>query len=564
MKIIMRRLSAMLLIFLMIISFVFISHGYELPHYTKDILYTESNWVISVDDETFYDDIKFPLRWKADETKKITLSTTLTYNPSSQDLPCAFVSFNHMYCKIFLDDKEVYNYTPSTTTIPAKAPGDVYAIAPLDDDCTGKELRIEIFPTLENGIIYTLNEISFGDFTTVLRSTFTHDLPRIILTITVSFCGFALLILSLFISSVHASKQLWHIGLFSVLFSIYSTTESLFFIYMVSNPYFMHLLNFFTFALLPIPLLCFYYERTGRNLHKLYYIFYLILIGNVILQAVLHFTGICDLSQSVTLTHALYTCTLILIPISIFFMKDIKQKRFLTIETIFLLTGAILDALGFYKLRIFMSNTAASQAAVLIVLFMEGFEMLRNMRNAQEENIKSKFYKELAYKDALTNLKNRVAFNKDIEEIKSGVYSFNTMMCMSVDVNGLKTINDSMGHASGDILIKKTADFLTKYFSSFSSIYRLGGDEFVLLLYDIDEDYLTTVLKNMTDEIDIYNENASVPVKFAFGYTKYDGENLEDCIRSADHNMYKHKSEMGSDEYTPRSIPNNIQTVMNH
>lgn len=551
-----KRLSIIFFIIVMIVSFVFLSRGYELPHYTNDELYKEQSWTLKMDGQLINKDAQIPMNWQADDITQITLSTTLTYKPNSNDLPCAFISLNHMYCQVFLDDKEIYSYTHSTTPHLTKTPGNIYAIVPLDNDCTGKELRIEIIPTMSTGLVYSLEDVSFGDFPTVIRQTFIHDLPRIILTVVILFCGCVLTIISLFMYTTKFSKQLWHIGIFAILFSIYNTSEGLFVIYMVSNPYFMHLINLFVFALLPIPLLCFYQERINHKLNKTYHIVLIMLIANVTVQPILHFFRLCDLRQMLPVTHLMYALTLILILFSIFSMKDKNRQHFLAIETITLAVGAIIDGLSFYfNFRIFSSNTTLLQVAVLIVLLMEGIYMLHGMKNAHEENLKNVFYKKLAYKDALTNLKNRVAFNDDINKITSGIHHFDKMICMSVDINGLKIVNDTMGHLSGDTLIKTTADFLQQYFSSFSSIYRTGGDEFFLFMYDIDESDLTAVLQKMDEEITAYNETAYIPVSFAFGYCKYDGKNIEDCLRIADSNMYKCKNEMRSDKYTSRSNP---------
>lgn len=53
----------------------------------------------------------------------------------------------------------------------------------------------------------------------------------------------------------------------------------------------------------------------------------------------------------------------------------------------------------------------------------------------------------------------------------------------SIDVNGLKVVNDEIGHAAGDELIKGAADCMTKAFASYGKVYRTGGDEFVSIFF---------------------------------------------------------------------------------
>ena len=186
---------------------------------------------------------------------------------------------------------------------------------------------------------------------------------------------------------------------------------------------------------------------------------------------------------------------------------------------------------------------------------MEGADMLQTMKKTHEESIKNMYYKEIAYQDALTKLKNRVAFNDEVEAIASGKRKFGKMICVSVDVNGLKIVNDTMGHLAGDVLIKETAGFLNRYFSACSSIYRIGGDEFFLFVYERDEEEVKAVFRVLRADVAVYNKTSSVPVWFAIGYSPYDGSHLERCIYHADANMYKCKESMRSEQYAPRSVP---------
>ena len=555
-----RQISSLLLLVLVLITFFLLSKGYSLPLYSTYQEYTEDSWKFYKNEELINENATLPFRIKADGTNRYTLISTITYNPiPGHDVPCVFVPLNHMYTRIYLDGKEIYTYTKNNTPHYTKSPGNVYAIIPLGDDCTGKELHVDMFPTLRQGVTYTINPITFGDYSTIMRHTFISDLPRNCLTVAILFCGILLVLTSLGLCKTGLGRELWFIGIFALLFSIYNASESLFNIYIVSNPYFMHLINFFIFAMIPIPLLRFYQERIGHKLETAYNIMYCLMFSNLVAQAVLHFTNIQDVRQMLPATHLIYAGAFVLIPFSIFTISDKKRKRFLSIETLALAIGALADAIGFYfGIRFFSSNTAAIQAAVLTVLLMEGYDVFATVKSTYKENIKSVFYKELAYKDALTKLENRVAFNEEVEAISAGVRHFNSLTCLSVDVNGLKSVNDKLGHLAGDTLIQSTADFLQEYFSEHGRIFRTGGDEFMLFLYDISDEILLTTLHEMQAAIAAHNEHREIPLSFAIGYCDYDGGNLEECIRKADLNMYKHKDESRTDGYTPR-IPSVIE-----
>ena len=91
-----------------------------------------------------------------------------------------------------------------------------------------------------------------------------------------------------------------------------------------------------------------------------------------------------------------------------------------------------------------------------------------------------------AYKDGLTGVGNKSAYNNKVieinEQIKSGLTEIAVVM---VDMNDLKHINDEYGHKAGDIYIKGCCHMICEHFK-FSPVYRIGGDEFVVILHGPD------------------------------------------------------------------------------
>lgn len=86
----------------------------------------------------------------------------------------------------------------------------------------------------------------------------------------------------------------------------------------------------------------------------------------------------------------------------------------------------------------------------------------------------------LSQYDALTALRNRRSFEDDLNRIRSGQQAA-SLIC-SFDVNGLKRINDSCGHAAGDEMLQGAASCIQKVFGPYGSCYRIGGDEFIAIL----------------------------------------------------------------------------------
>lgn len=127
------------------------------------------------------------------------------------------------------------------------------------------------------------------------------------------------------------------------------------------------------------------------------------------------------------------------------------------------------------------------------------------------------------------------------------------------DVNGLKLINESFGHALGDELLKKVAEVIVKECRGQDVVARLSGDEFIILLPQTDENQTAKIVKRMRASA---REQSVGTINFSisFGYqTKTDvNENIHDILKNAEDNMYRHKL------YESSSIKNKtINLIMN-
>lgn len=105
----------------------------------------------------------------------------------------------------------------------------------------------------------------------------------------------------------------------------------------------------------------------------------------------------------------------------------------------------------------------------------------RQIELEQERNIAY----DLAHKDTLTGLPSRQSFHEAFEQLRTDTDSQNIIIMMC-DVNGLKPVNDNLGHEAGDELLQGAAYCLQKAFQNLGTIYRVGGDEFTGILHGTD------------------------------------------------------------------------------
>ncbi|WP_054199947.1 HD domain-containing phosphohydrolase [Clostridium baratii] len=144
----------------------------------------------------------------------------------------------------------------------------------------------------------------------------------------------------------------------------------------------------------------------------------------------------------------------------------------------------------------------------------------------------------LSYRDKLTGLYNRTYFdkvskeyNKDKEDIISIIMG---------DMNGLKIVNDSLGHLEGDRFIVEIAKIIKKVVKDKGEVVRWGGDEIVIILKGIDKDKAVEISENISYECLLANHKP-VPLSISLGVSSGKGKNIDELITEAEKEVYKNK-----------------------
>jgi diguanylate cyclase (GGDEF)-like protein/PAS domain S-box-containing protein len=144
-------------------------------------------------------------------------------------------------------------------------------------------------------------------------------------------------------------------------------------------------------------------------------------------------------------------------------------------------------------------------------------------------------------RDAMTGLYNRAYFDREFDRLQ---YTMRLpVSIIMVDVDGLKTLNDSKGHEAGDRLIVNVAAILKESFRGDDTVARVGGDEFSILLPETGEDLLKVLIERLHKCQERYNEsNPGFQVFFSTGSaTALKGEEIPKALKLADERMYADK-----------------------
>lgn len=155
------------------------------------------------------------------------------------------------------------------------------------------------------------------------------------------------------------------------------------------------------------------------------------------------------------------------------------------------------------------------------------------------------FVLELSNKyDILTGARNRRAFDSHraflIHDKNYGLVVF--------DINGLKPVNDNLGHEQGDKLIMGTADVLIASFFDVGKVYRIGGDEFCVICDDASEEQIQAALENVEQNISKANRNRKdrLTLSVSYGWEIHkadDARDYKEVFNTADGRMYEMKQE---------------------
>ncbi|HBW34326.1 MAG TPA: GGDEF domain-containing protein [Desulfosporosinus sp.] len=148
----------------------------------------------------------------------------------------------------------------------------------------------------------------------------------------------------------------------------------------------------------------------------------------------------------------------------------------------------------------------------------------------------------MSFHDGLTNLYNRSFFEEKMRLLKGDDYApIGLIVC---DVDGLKLVNDTLGHGTGDKLLWLTAGILKKCFREDDLVFRIGGDEFAILLPKSDLKIVEQACYRIRKAVEEYNsENLEFPLSLSIGsaVSEKTNVNVDMVFKEADDGMYREK-----------------------
>jgi diguanylate cyclase (GGDEF)-like protein len=218
-----------------------------------------------------------------------------------------------------------------------------------------------------------------------------------------------------------------------------------------------------------------------------------------------------------------------------------------------LLTNAMAFRLSFYVSGPNMLFISVLPVCSLLFVITRLSSYLISLAGSHQQHLRSVTLSQLAYMDALTGLPNRA---RSDQLFKSLSESSDDFCLISLDLNGLKEINDLLGHPAGDRLLVSFADTLRSVFIGYSCC-RTGGDEFLVIMNCTDRE---TVEKNITQmNLQLKALDSSEPDmdhSTAYGYAfrhECPEQSVHDVYMLADQRMYECKRKQHEQSHSPAS-----------
>ncbi|MCR5302415.1 MAG: GGDEF domain-containing protein [Lachnospiraceae bacterium] len=191
--------------------------------------------------------------------------------------------------------------------------------------------------------------------------------------------------------------------------------------------------------------------------------------------------------------------------------------------------------------QIIFASAALLILAVILLLQLRRFSKER----IEEEKETSRSFKHMANTDSLTGVRNKHAYSETEAVINSQIESgeLQNLGVVVGDINGLKYVNDTFGHAQGDRLIKDACTLICEYFKQ-GAVFRIGGDEFAVILQGKGYESMMEIIEELNRKVEENIRENSVVVSIGYSVLGEDDHTLQDVFVRADQMMYERKNEL--------------------
>ncbi len=546
-----RKVGFLTIAFVLAIAFFFSLAALMRHNATDQSIVLDSQWVVDYHGQKSAPKslAQFkPISGYAPYGDSLLLETTLPLN--SSDFSSMHIRLFVSAMDVYLDSEEIYSYGRDLMASGAMI-GSGYHRIELPPGWEGKRLTLRIYAA-ESGAFDIMPEVTLlPDHALGVPHSALHFSPAFCLAVFMSFFG-----IMAFIGGIGAMGyavyffRLPLIGFFSFVLGIWTvcyTHE----IQLISSDLELNaIVEYATLFLAPIAIeLLFVVMRRKKLFGWRWYGLVALPIFNAlffVITTFLQVSHIANYSHFLTPFHVYVVAGILfmMIPGVIFSKRDGLPEKISGIGFL-IFCGSCAVELVLYELNQVTAGVDPRSNpivpwGVLVYLMSLLVSYAMYLQKAIASKTEKELLSSLAYRDALTGLYNR-AKCEQIFDVLNGISSDYSIT--SIDMNGLKNVNDTFGHGKGDEVLKAFARTLSESFKGIGTPIRMGGDEFLVIvrqehLNDIDQ--AVEKMKQLQEE-----ESRALSIAFSASYgTALRSEvhsDAEEVYRRADERMYKMK-----------------------
>ena len=481
--------------------------------------------------------INLPTLIDVDEEFELKINISGETNFSGKSLGL-FIGYSDV--DVIVDGKIIYRDHVDSKNF-SYSGGYPYRIIKIPQNIISPIVKIKVIPKLKLVHTYTIRPIEIGKKANFYTYLIKEDFVGIAISAVLLFI-FLISALMYAISILLKSKvsKLYNVGLISLFGGVYSMTSYKLMSYIFSpNIEFLYFIEYTSLLLLPYTILKILDSGVNKKGKKILFWIKNIVIINYIAQVLMTFLGILGFKDMATLSHIII-CSSLIGGIVVLFTSSNNKKNMRGIAIVFSLY--VFLSLVFVIVT-FKSDGQYTMYGFILwgFIFFIMFQIWQGALsyiNSKNENVKTNLYKKYIYQDIMTGLKSRFAFEEKMNELKKTPKDASIMSC---DLNDLKKVNDTMGHAYGDAMIKKAGEVLKNYFRE-ADVFRTGGDEYVVISEKIIEDSYIENFRYKEYFIEMSDEKIPLKISIGKGDIYHDGEiDIYEAFKIADEKMYEDK-----------------------
>lgn len=474
----------------------------------------------------------------------ITLMNTLPDNITGSAVLCVRTTYQDL--QVYIGKELVYDF--GTENHVGSKYGSVLNFIDISENQKGQTVTLNISSTSDE-MGRTLSGIIIGDKGAVVLYLIKKNLITLIFSILALSLGLMFVIFAVYltIKPVRLNRNSYlYFGVFLILSAIWIMSDTNIFQLLDIGIIKRYLISFFSFLLLPIPFLQYIKEACTHG-KKLFNALCLLFVLCFFVNLYCYLFDIIELTKILFISHTLVLLAIIFIlyfSVQEYFKYHSKNMNTILIGTAVLCITSLINLFEFY-FSFIMDSSVLFRIGMLFFIMILCLDIFQKSLGLLNAHMEATIYKQLAYTDLATGLRNRAAYDISVTELNSR-WGKAPLGLIIFDIDNLKINNDTLGHSVGDELIRGVANCIKETFRNNEDCFRIGGDEFAVMMKEDKEEKIESLLKKFEFCVENYNNTHKHKLSVSCGCAISEKLNskfndIYDLFNSADMDMYSNK-----------------------